>query len=96
MSNTTQTAKMVDLVTRVHGENHPHLTEVKSLFHEINSHYPHLKEIAAPEHVELKGKLAQIRELSNDFQSPADGCEGYQMMDQGLARFEEDVLAQLG
>lgn len=96
MSNTTQTATMIDLVTRVHGENHPHLAEVKTLFREVNSHYPQLKETAAPEYAELKGKLAQIRKLSNDFQTPADGCEGYQMMDAGLAEFEKDVLAKLG
>lgn len=96
MSNTTQTARMVDLVAKVHGDNHLHLAEVKSLFHEVNSHYPQLKETAAPEHTELKGKLAQIRELSNDFQTPADGCEGYQMMDAGLMKFEKDVLAKLG
>lgn len=96
MSNTTQTAKMVDLVAKVHEDNHPHLAEVKALFHEVNGHYPQLKETAASESAELKNKLAQIRELSNDFQTPTDGCEGYQMMDAGLMEFEKDVLAKVG
>lgn len=96
MSNTSQTVKLVDLVAKVHGPNHPHLAEVKTLFHEVNGHYPELTEASEPVRGELKTKLARIRELSNDFQTPADGCEGYQMMDASLAEYESDVLAKLG
>ena len=89
MSISTQTAKLVDLVARVHGPNHPHLAEVKSLFHEVNN------QLQAPQQDEVRSKLARIRELSNDFQTPSDGCEGYRMMDASLADYEAEVLANL-
>lgn len=92
--NTTRTAKLVDLVARVHGPTHPHLAEVRSLFHEVNAHYPELP-ATAPEQAEIRAKLTRIRELSDDFRTPADGCEGYRMMDANLAAYEESVLGRL-
>lgn len=88
-AQTAQTARLVDLVARVHGPNHPHLGEVKALFHEINNR------LQASQQDGIRGKLARIRELSNDFQTPSDGCEGYRMMDASLADYEQEVLATL-
>ncbi|QGU06805.1 hypothetical protein COCCU_04285 [Corynebacterium occultum] len=96
MNHSEKTAQLVNLVARVHGPRHPQLAEVKSLFHEVNQHYPELNDIHTPSLEELKSKLARIRELSNDFHTPADGCEGYQMMDASLAKYEEVVLSKLG
>lgn len=92
MSISTQTAKLVDLVARVHGPNHPHLAEVKTLFHEVNNQ---LQAAPAQHQDDVRSKLARIRELSNDFQTPSDGCEGYQMMDASLVKYEGEVLAKL-
>lgn len=85
--------KIVNTVNNVHGENHPHLAEVKETFTRINARYDSLDSADAGV---VRAKLAQLRELSNDYQTPADGCEGYRMMDSQLEEFERDVLARLG
>lgn len=95
MNISTQTAKLVDLVARVHGPTHPHLAEVKTLFHEVNDRYPELHSAPEAEREEVRGKLARIRVLSDDFRTPADGCEGYRMMDLSLTGYEEAVLGKL-
>ncbi|MDR7328877.1 hypothetical protein [Corynebacterium guangdongense] len=85
--------RIVDTVTTVHGDNHPHLADVRKTFARLNARYDSLD---AADPVEVKAELAQLRELSHNFQTPADGCEGYQLMDSRLEEFERDVLARLG
>lgn len=56
--------KILPVVERVHGDNHPELHTVASL-------YTALKENADPE------KLAQLKELTSDFTAPDDACPTY-------------------
>ncbi len=84
--------RIVDTVANVHGDNHPHLADVKETFAQINAQYDSLDTADAGE---VRANLARLRELSNDYRTPADGCEGYQMMDSQLEEFERDVLARL-
>ena len=80
--------RIVDTVYNVHGDNHPHLAQVKETFTRITT-----ESLDADE---TRKQLARLRELSNDYRTPADGCEGYRMMDAGLEAFEKDVLARIG
>lgn len=84
---TPDLVKIVDTVYNVHGEKHPHLAQVKETFTRINGE--------SLDAGETRAQLARLRELSNDYQTPADGCEGYRMMDAGLEEFEKDVLARI-
>lgn len=85
--------RIVNTVNNVHAENHPHLADVRETFTQINARYDSLDTADA---TEVKAQLAQLRELSHDFRTPADGCEGYQMMNSQLEEFEKDVLTRLG
>ena len=82
---------IVDLVARVHGPNHPDLGRVREAYHRIEKQSPAFHDPAA-----VRRDLNEIRVLSNNFQTPADGCDAYRMMDRGLAEYENRVLARLG
>lgn len=87
-----QLTKLVDLVARVHGPHHPHLVEVKERYHRVDG------QLGADNPADREAvltDLAKIRELSNDFQTPADGCDGYRMMDRGLAEFVKKAESQV-
>lgn len=89
----TQLTKLVDLVARVHGPHHPHLAEVKERYHRVDGQ---LTAGGTVDREAVLADLAKIRELSNDFQTPVDGCDGYRMMDRGLAEFVENTESQVG
>lgn len=80
--------RIVDTVYNVHGDRHPHLAQVRDTFTRINTE--------SLDAAETRAQLARLRELSHDYRTPADGCEGYRMMDAGLEAFERDVLARIG
>lgn len=80
----------VDTVARVHGPKHPWLSDVKSTWESV---YSNFQNDAEPE--TIKSELAQLRELSLDYNTPSDGCESYAAMDKGLEKFEKDVLEYL-
>jgi iron-sulfur cluster repair protein YtfE (RIC family) len=90
--STAELTKLVDLVARVHGDAHPHLAEVQERYHRVDGQ---LASGAPADREAVRADLAQIRELSDDFQTPADGCEGYQMMNHGLAQFVDQAEAQI-
>lgn len=82
---------LVDLVARVHGPNHPDRGKVRDAYHRVEKQAPTFADPAA-----VRLDLNEIRVLSNNFRTPADGCDAYRMMDRGLADYESRVLACLG
>lgn len=89
---TAELTKLVDLVARVHNDAHPHLAEVQERYHRVHGQ---LSTDAPADREAVLTDLAAIRELSDNFQTPADGCDGYRMMDRGLAEFVERTKAQV-
>ena len=83
--------RIVDLVAQVHGPNHPALGKVRDAYHRVEKQAPIFADPAA-----VRRDLHEIRLLSNNFQTPADGCDAYRLMDRGLAAYESQVLARLG
>ena len=108
----------------VHGERHPELARVATLFDQLGRDllqhmmkeehvlFPYLRELAASggkalpspfgtvenpirmmerEHQEAGDELRLIREVTNGYRPPADGCATYGVCFAELARFERDL-----
>ncbi|HOA72060.1 MAG TPA: iron-sulfur cluster repair di-iron protein [Phycisphaerae bacterium] len=114
---------IVDKVTNVHGERHPEMHQVRSVFQglkdELESHlakeeqvlFPMIREleragsrpsfhcgsIANPisvmeyEHDGAGNALASLRQLTRDYSTPADACNTWRAMADGLRQLEEDL-----
>lgn len=117
----------LEKINKVHGERHPELQEIKTLFDacagELTVHmkkeelmlFPFIrkmvqakqagnKKVAAPfgtvqnpiqmmmhEHTTEGERFRRIRELSNQYTVPADGCNTYRVAYAGLQAFEDDL-----
>ncbi|MBS3972153.1 MAG: iron-sulfur cluster repair di-iron protein, ric [Erysipelotrichia bacterium] len=67
---------IVPVVTRVHGEHHPELHEIKSLFLELDE--TTIKSL--PNELELFHLFSQLRDVSHHYLVPDDACETYEEM----------------
>ena len=63
--------KMTPIVTRVHGEGHPELADVKDIFQNIN------EKVQNSEEADLKMDFGKLRTVTDNYEVPADGCEAY-------------------
>ncbi|WP_462421676.1 hypothetical protein [Salinicoccus sp. Marseille-QA3877] len=59
------------IVARVHGENHPELTVVRDIFADMNV------KIRSEEDADLTSEFKSLREVTSNYEVPADGCEAY-------------------
>ncbi len=59
------------IVARVHGENHPELTVVRDIFADMNV------KIKSEEDADLTSEFKSLREVTSNYEVPADGCEAY-------------------
>jgi iron-sulfur cluster repair protein YtfE (RIC family) len=67
---------IVPVVTRVHGEHHPELHEIKRLFLELDETI--IK--SNPKELELFQLFSQLREVSHAYMIFDDACETYEEM----------------
>ncbi|WP_018296121.1 hypothetical protein [Corynebacterium lubricantis] len=84
-----QTEKIVNTVVKVHGENHSNLAQVKTDFNELSS------ALKADDTDSARGAQARLRASAEDFVTPADGCEGFKMMNDQLSTLDDAVTALL-
>jgi len=114
---------LADKVAGVHGERHPELTDVLTVFRELRADlephlmkeervlFPMIRELAAAaelpsfhcgtlrnpitmmgiEHDRAGELLARLRELTNGYAVPDDGCASYEALYSGLAALEADT-----
>lgn len=69
MSDNLATAlEMTSLIERVHGGNHPELTRVRELTHQI----------AQDDDAATAALFAELRSVTSNYTVPGDGCEAYQ------------------
>ena len=59
------------IVARVHGEKHPELAEVRDIFADMNG------KIKSAEDPDLTLEFKSLREITSNYEVPADGCEAY-------------------
>lgn len=69
--------KILPVVVRVHGENHPELSKVAEL-------YAAIKEEASEE------VFAQLREVTNNYSTPADACPTFQKTYEDLSILDNE------
>ena len=67
---------IVPVVTKVHGEHHPELHEIKRLFLELDETI--IKSL--PKDRELFSLFSQLRIVSHTYMIPDDACETYEEM----------------
>ncbi|MHA2788249.1 hypothetical protein ACXZ66_03735 [Corynebacterium sp. S7] len=82
-----QTAKIVNTVVKVHGENHPNLAQVKADFSDLAA------ALNADDAAVAREAQARLRRSAEDFVTPADGCEGYKMMNEQLSALDTAVTS---
>ncbi len=66
-------AQYTPVLARVHGENHPELAKVRDIFARIND----LVQEAGAEQADLTAEFKELREITDNYAVPADGCETY-------------------
>lgn len=59
------------IVARVHGENHPELAEVRDIFADMND------KVKVSQDADLTSEFKSLREVTSNYEVPADGCEAY-------------------
>lgn len=73
--NLKQAQKLAPIVDKVHGEHHPELRDVRELTSQLKPGSTANAEI-----------LEQLRNVTHEFELPADGCEGYAMLYDSLSK----------
>lgn len=68
-------AEFAPIIERVHGENHPELTEVRKLTQKLTDANTNQADV-----------FAQLREVTNNYALPVDACEAYTWTYQALQR----------
>lgn len=71
MSALARALELAPIIERVHGSSHSELTRVRQLTEEIS------RSTSAKLTADL---FAQLREVTNNYSVPADGCEAFQEM----------------
>lgn len=66
--------QFVPIVERVHGAENPEFYEVRKLFDVLNEKI----KLAGVEKPVIDEELTQLREITNDYEIPADVCESYE------------------
>lgn len=72
--NFERLAQFTPIVDRVHGGNHPEFHEVKDLWDQIHSK----TEAADADKPVLDEEFTRLREVTNNYEIPADVCESYE------------------
>lgn len=68
------------ILARVHGKNHPELTQVRDLVAEMNDK---IKQHDSGQ-ADLSSEFNELRRLTNDYEVPNDGCGTYVETYRGL------------
>lgn len=66
-------AQFTPVLVRVHGKNHPELTQVRDVFAEMNSK---VKESGSNQ-IDLSVEFYELRKITSNYSIPSDGCETY-------------------
>lgn len=66
--NLATAAQLVPILVRVHGANHPELTQVRDLTLELTQ---------STGREATSGLFAQLRDVTKNYTVPSDGCEAY-------------------
>lgn len=114
---------LVEKVVGVHGDRHPELREVRSVYRELRADlephlakeervlFPMIRELVTAtvrpafhcgslqnpisvlmaEHDRAGELLSTLRDLTNDYRTPDDGCASYRALSDGLAELEVDT-----
>ena len=78
-------------ITRAHGENHPEAFGVRELYEVIDAK---IKE-AGMNHPNLDEEFAKLREITDNYNVPADVCETYAGVYQMLSEADQAYHAQI-
>jgi regulator of cell morphogenesis and NO signaling len=77
--------KYVPIVDRVHGSHHPEFHDVRAIFDEINVKV----KAAGAETPDLSSEFAKLRDITNNYEVPADVCESYEAVYNMLAALDQ-------
>lgn len=80
--NFEQLDKFSRVVAKVHGKNHPELLEVRELFLAIK------EKVDMQDTADFTPELSRLKVITNDYQTPVDGCQTYQKTYQLLSEFD--------
>ena len=72
-----QAARLAPIIERVHGENHPEMTQVRQLVEELQQ---------SSETTRTAALFAQLRQVTNNFAVPGDACEAVEATYRSLAQ----------
>lgn len=67
-------AQYTPILARVHGTDHPELTEVCDIFQQMNEKVNKQQ----VDHIDLTTEFKQLRTITNHYTVPSDGCETYE------------------
>lgn len=76
--------QFVPIVERVHGAENPEFYEVRKLFDVLNEKI----KLAGEEKPALDEEFRQLREITSDYEIPADVCESYEAVYNMLEEIE--------
>lgn len=82
-------SKLVPLIKKVHGKDHPELLTVHELFIQ-------LKEVItqADAHLKVAELFSEIEKVTNHFVLPADACPAYKETYEILEKMNEQIKSQ--
>lgn len=66
--NLATAAQLAPILVRVHGTNHPELTQVRDLTEQLTK---------STDAGTIASLFAQLREVTDSYTVPSDGCEAY-------------------
>lgn len=82
--NFEQLDKFSRAIAKVHGKSHPELIEVRELFLVMKEKVSNDITTA-----DLSPEVARLKVITNDYQTPADGCQTYVATYQLLRELEQ-------
>lgn len=77
-------AELAPLIERVHGAGHPELTRVRELTEQIT---------ASTDAQTTAGLFRELREVTDNYTVPSDGCEAYQGTFEALAAADPEHVS---
>lgn len=84
--NIERLKQFTPIVLRVHGEHHPEMNEVNSLFNQID-------EKIKKSDLSLENEFKNLRKVTNNYEIPTDVCESYEAVYNMLEELDQAYFA---